>query len=405
MTPLPDVSRLHRIPERFGATLASYGLTSSFIQDNAEPGDDLRGPLRVSRAATYRDDTPTRALRLFLGGFREAWHDQTLFDSGLLTSDGENAHCPFHLRLVDHLFLISDYLGSHDDAVMGAGETTELLYQAAKPEGFAGRVLDLGCGAGTIALLLARRADSVTGTDISSRAIAIAEANARLNGITNASFVTGDCFEPVHGRRFDIIVSQPPYYPADRAGQQVFLAGGPRGDEIARRVILGCPPHLTEEGRALVLSSWPPGAVVPHPPNTRVLELYTPVGDVPGTRQSLVVIEPVAGDAWFDRFEVPGECWGAIRPNRIDELLRTRQWLRHPYGTLTVTAGASTFLEGQQRFLQARAESLLPTRAISEEEWAALGNPDAAPEPIKRKLVASGWLVPALPGKRAGLAT
>ncbi|MBL8210684.1 MAG: methyltransferase [Bryobacterales bacterium] len=394
MTPLPDVSRLHRIPERFAATLASCGLTTSFLHANAEPGDDLRGPLRLTRAATYRDDAASIALRLFMGGFHEPWHDQSLYDCGLLTADGQNAHCPFHLRLVDHLYLISDYLGAHDDAVMGAGETTELLYQAAKPEGFAGAVLDLGCGAGTIALLLARRADHVTGTDISHRAIAIAEANARLNGITNASFLTGDCLEPVQGRQFDIIVSQPPYYPADRAGQQVFLSGGPRGDEIARRVILDCPPHLTEEGRALILSSWHPDAAVPHPPNTRVLELYTPVGDVPGTRQSLVILEPAAGDPWFDRFEVPGECWGSIRPHRIDELMRTRQWLRHPHGHLQFTTGASTFTEGQQRFVQARAESLLPTRAISEEEWFALQNPNTAPDPLKRHLVALGWLIP-----------
>lgn len=397
MNPLPDSSRLHRIPQRLAATLASYGLTTSFIHANAEPGDDLRGPLRLTRAATYRDDTPTRALRLFLGGFAEPCHPQfqALLDCGLLTTaDGQNVACPFHLRLVDHLFLISDYLGSHDDAVMGAGETTELLYQAATPEGFAGTVLDLGCGAGTIALLLARRADHVTGTDISPRAIAIAAANARLNGITNATFLTGDCFEPAAGRRFDIIVSQPPYYPADRAGQQVFLSGGPRGDEIARRVILECPPHLTEEGRALVLSSWHPDAAIPHPPDTRVLELYTPTGDVPGTRQSLVVIEPAAGDPWFDRFEVPGECWGAIRPQRIDELIRTRQWLRHPYGELQLTPGASTFTEGRQRFLQARSASLLPTRAITHEEWDVLRDPASAPNARKRHLVALGWLVP-----------
>lgn len=390
MTRLADVARLHLVPERYAAVLGGLGLNASFIHANAEPGDDLRGPLRLKRAALYRDDEATRALRLFLGGMEEPWAEPALFACGLLVA---GARCPFHVRLVDHLFLISDYLGSHDDAVMGAGETTELLYQAAKPDGFAGSVLDLGCGAGTIALLLARRAEQVVGTDISARAVTMAEANARLNGVSNATFVMGDCFEPVLGRQFDLIVSQPPYYPVERGGAQVFLSGGVRGDEIARRVIAGCAAHLREEGRALVLSSWHPEAAVPHPPGTRVLELYTPVGDVPGTRQSMVIVEPGAGDAWFDRFEVPGECWGAIRPQRIDELIRARQWLRHGHGELALVGGASSFCEGQQRYVQARAESLLPTRAVSEEEWAALRNPAGATEALRRRLVALGWLV------------
>ena len=37
--------------------------------------------------------------------------------------------------------------------------------------------------------------------------------NAALNGIANVEFRAGDLFEPVNGERFDLIVSQPPYYP------------------------------------------------------------------------------------------------------------------------------------------------------------------------------------------------
>jgi len=403
---LPDVSQLTRAPQGLAGVLTSFGLTASFIRTSSEPGDDLRGPLRLTRAAMLRDDVPSQALRLWMGGEPqpragvEAWMGSGLLEAllacGLLqtTPTGAAIQAPFHLRLVEHLFLFSDYLGTHDDAVMGAGETTELLYQAAWPTLVPDHVLDLGCGAGTVALLLAGRAVRVTGTDISPRAIAIAACNARINGVRNAVFRTGDCFAPVEDERFDLIVSQPPYYPQERAGSQVFLAGGPRGDEIARRLLSECPRYLSNLGRALVLSSWAPDAGVPHPPGTRALELYTPVGDVPDTRQSLVVVEPAPRTPWQARFLVPGERWGAIRASRIDELLRCQERLRGQPGELRMVDTASCFLESGQRFVQARSQALLPTRAISEAEWAAWRDPQAATPASLRDAVTLGWLVP-----------
>lgn len=53
-------------------------------------------------------------------------------------------------------------------------------------------VLDLYCGTGTIALCVAHRVARVTGVELSPEAVANAEANAALNGVTNARFVCGD---------------------------------------------------------------------------------------------------------------------------------------------------------------------------------------------------------------------
>jgi release factor glutamine methyltransferase len=74
----------------------------------------------------------------------------------------------------------------------------------------AGDVLDVGCGAGTLALVAASRgARRAVGVDLSERAIELARFNARLNGVA-AEFRAGDLLAPVRGEAFDLVVSQPP---------------------------------------------------------------------------------------------------------------------------------------------------------------------------------------------------
>jgi len=74
------------------------------------------------------------------------------------------------------------------------------------------RIVDVGTGSGAIAVALAHRLPhaSITATDISSRALALAEENAKRNGVA-VRFLLGDLLAPVEGERFEIIVSNPPY--------------------------------------------------------------------------------------------------------------------------------------------------------------------------------------------------
>jgi release factor glutamine methyltransferase len=75
-------------------------------------------------------------------------------------------------------------------------------------------VLDLGTGSGANALALAheRPPARVTATDVSEPALAVARDNAQRLGLADrVSCLPGDLFEPVAGRRFDLIVSNPPY--------------------------------------------------------------------------------------------------------------------------------------------------------------------------------------------------
>ena len=73
-------------------------------------------------------------------------------------------------------------------------------------------VLDLCCGSGAVGISLAKICSNVkvTATDISAEAVETAEANAEDLRV-KVRFITGDMFEPVKGRKFDMIVSNPPY--------------------------------------------------------------------------------------------------------------------------------------------------------------------------------------------------
>lgn len=95
---------------------------------------------------------------------------------------------------------------------------TELLTQALDreyvPSGAA--VLDLGTGAGALALAAARRGAHVTAVDRTYRAVLTTRLNARLARLP-VEVLHGDLFGPVVGRRFDLVVSNPPYVPTPGA--------------------------------------------------------------------------------------------------------------------------------------------------------------------------------------------
>ncbi len=151
------------------------------------------------------------------------------------------------------------------DAVLIPRPETELLVEAVLqrlPVGEPRAVLDLGTGSGCIALAIARErgAAGVTATDASAYALEVARGNARALGV-QAEFICGDWYGAVAGRRFDVIVSNPPYVAAGdphlargdlRFEPQQALAAGRDGLHDLRRIISRAPEHLREGGWLLV---------------------------------------------------------------------------------------------------------------------------------------------------------
>lgn len=89
---------------------------------------------------------------------------------------------------------------------------TRLLIESVElPE--EGHILDLGCGYGVLGIVCAACAPRarVTMVDVNERAVELARRNAALNGVPHVEVLVGDGFTPVAGRRFHLIVTNPPW--------------------------------------------------------------------------------------------------------------------------------------------------------------------------------------------------
>ena len=144
---------------------------------------------------------------------------------------------------------------------------TELVVERALahfPAGTPFEALDLAAGSGAIALALAseRPHCRVTATDLSPAAVAIARENSlRLRLGDRVSVLQGTWFEPLAGRRFDIIVCNPPYIATDDARVEPAvrryeppeaLFSGPTGLEALQAIAAGAPGHLRPGGWLVV---------------------------------------------------------------------------------------------------------------------------------------------------------
>jgi SAM-dependent methyltransferase len=369
--------------------LRELGLTRGFIRRMTERGDNLRNPLIATREAAFSDENSAIALRLLFCGeavgedeARAAFGNRLssrLLDAGLLWQNDAGVRSPFHLRLIRGLYLFSDYLCHEQDAVMGAGETSGLLYEASCWDKPTQSVLDLGCGAGTIALLWSSKAERVIGTDINERAITLSAWNASVNGVTNAEFRTGSLYGPVAGERFDVIVSQPPYYPApeDSESKLTYLHGGLRGDELALEILSGTKDHLRAAGRALIFTSWPQDAVKTPPEQMQVFELTTNRKEIHGTRQSLnILTHALPSEETWTTYEVAADDWGAVSPGRIDLLLASERLLRNEDSLLAARLrlpdGIKEWREGDTIVLRFPPEALVGCVAVDDDVWREL---------------------------------
>lgn len=137
----------------------------------------------------------------------------------------------------------------------------ESIVQAAEAVGGDVKILDIGTGSGAIIVSLLDclpKAKGV-GVDISVGALTVAKENAVNIGVAErAGFLRSDVFSALPlDKKFDIIVSNPPYIPAaDIAGLAKdvqkepigALDGGEDGLDFYRRITKEAPLHMVEDG-------------------------------------------------------------------------------------------------------------------------------------------------------------
>jgi methylase of polypeptide subunit release factors len=140
-----------------------------------------------------------------------------------------------------------------DHVVAPAGGTRLLAALPARRR--VARALDMCCGSGAQALVLARHADEVVAVDVNPRSLRLAEAGLILNGVENVELRCGDLFEPVDGERFDLVVANPPYV-LSPAVQLAFRDSGHSRDELSQKIVQDAAAHLAPRGYAHVLCSW-----------------------------------------------------------------------------------------------------------------------------------------------------
>lgn len=176
-------------------------------------------------------------------------------------------------EFMGHTFKVSpDVLIPRQDTetlVLEAGKTIQ-----ANPEKKAGfwerlrghgdwEVLDLCCGSGAVGISLAKMYSNirVTASDLSGAALKVAEENAQ-NLRTKIKFRQGDMFEPLKGKKFDMIVTNPPYIKTNMISilqEEVkkheplsALDGGRDGLEFYRTIVEKAADHLTPGGYLLM---------------------------------------------------------------------------------------------------------------------------------------------------------
>jgi hypothetical protein len=140
------------------------------------------------------------------------------------------------------------------DHVLGIGSASVTLAHAVVRAPVR-RALDLGTGCGIQALHLDAHCDAVVGTDTNARALALAAATARLNGMS-WDLRPGSLFEPVAGERFDLIVSNPPFVVGTGALDYEYRDSGMAGDSLSEKLIRQARDHLEPGGTAQIMANW-----------------------------------------------------------------------------------------------------------------------------------------------------
>ena len=133
----------------------------------------------------------------------------------------DNQHLKSNRKEFSFRFWCFDYSFISDHGVFskdGVDEGSIILLNAVKELNIGTEILDLGCGLGTIGIILKKTYPNkdITMVDVNSRAVALAKDNADLNKV-DVNILKSNIFESIEKQGFDSIICNPPI----RAGKKV----------------------------------------------------------------------------------------------------------------------------------------------------------------------------------------
>jgi len=182
-----------------------------------------------------------------------------MLESGLLTRNDDQLVPNVVLSPTEGFLIAADLfkrMGDQtaDDLILWPNPTSLMVHQLAvrRPKQ---TTLDLGCGSGMLAVMAAKQGDKVTATDLNPRAAEFTQFNASLNGVTGIECLTGDTFEPVKGRTFDLILANPPFFVTPSSGQ-IYCENRMDLDQYVERIIREAPKYLEADGFLQMILEW-----------------------------------------------------------------------------------------------------------------------------------------------------
>ncbi len=210
-------------------------------------------------------------MRLFLlglpadiGSVRKIFQPMSLEDwceAGITKVSGEEVVPQLKIVPYQQFLMASDLPTSlaknsdkNNDYVMGiAGSSLTIAQSTIRRQ--VGSTLDLGTGCGIQAFLASAHSDHVCAVDQNPRAVYLTRFNAALNGVNNIECFEGDLFTPVQGKKFDLIVSNPPFVISPEFRAQ-YRDGGMEGDQFCQRIIAEAPEYLADNGFCQIICNW-----------------------------------------------------------------------------------------------------------------------------------------------------
>jgi len=187
-----------------------------------------------------------------------AWFVEVALSCGLLRREGNSLLSPVMLYPVGSFLVVCDHTvkieAADPEFVLWPNPTSQLLsrFTVRRPSR---ATLDLGTGNAVQALLAAAHSEQVVATDLNPRAVTYARFAACLNGLNNIECLEGDGFNPVAGRKFDLIVSNPPFF-ISPSGRYLFCDNSMDLDQLCRRFVREGPGLLNEGGYFQLLCEW-----------------------------------------------------------------------------------------------------------------------------------------------------